>query len=219
MPIGKYPDFAACVAANQDKDNPEAYCAAIEQNMKAADHKGAIRKIIDAIGTLLTPDAEIVQGLEAIDEGLHKTAAADDTKLVLKRSGKVTLRKDVPIIKLDPDQRLVYGIVYEPDVPDAHNDTMTAREIEKAAHGFMWRYALSLGETGTDHRSQVSRDQMTIVESYIAPAEFRLGTQLVKAGTWVMVAKVHDERLWKDVKARKYTGWSFEGFGRRVAAA
>lgn len=29
-PVGPYEDFAACVAANQDKDDPEAYCAAIE---------------------------------------------------------------------------------------------------------------------------------------------------------------------------------------------
>lgn len=31
MPFAEYKDFAACVAANQDKDNPEAYCAAIQQ--------------------------------------------------------------------------------------------------------------------------------------------------------------------------------------------
>jgi len=34
MPFGPYPNFDACVAANQDKDNPEAYCAAIERNIK-----------------------------------------------------------------------------------------------------------------------------------------------------------------------------------------
>lgn len=33
MPIGhncEYPTFAACVAANQDKEHPEGYCAAIQ---------------------------------------------------------------------------------------------------------------------------------------------------------------------------------------------
>ena len=30
MPIGEYPDFAACVADNKDKDNPEAFCAWLE---------------------------------------------------------------------------------------------------------------------------------------------------------------------------------------------
>lgn len=35
MPFGQYESFAACVAANRDKDDPEAYCAGLEQEMKA----------------------------------------------------------------------------------------------------------------------------------------------------------------------------------------
>ncbi len=31
MPVGPFKDFAECVAANQDKDDPEAYCASIEK--------------------------------------------------------------------------------------------------------------------------------------------------------------------------------------------
>ena len=34
MPIGQHADFAACVAANQDKDDPHAYCAALEEASK-----------------------------------------------------------------------------------------------------------------------------------------------------------------------------------------
>ena len=33
MPFGKYKDFAACVAANRDKENPEAYCAQLHKNV------------------------------------------------------------------------------------------------------------------------------------------------------------------------------------------
>jgi len=29
MPFGKYADFDACVKANRDKDDPQAYCAAL----------------------------------------------------------------------------------------------------------------------------------------------------------------------------------------------
>lgn len=35
MPIGQYKNFAACVAANSDKKDPKAYCAAIENAVKA----------------------------------------------------------------------------------------------------------------------------------------------------------------------------------------
>lgn len=31
MPFDKYQDFDDCVRQNQDKENPEAYCAAIER--------------------------------------------------------------------------------------------------------------------------------------------------------------------------------------------
>ncbi len=34
MPFAGYEDFAACVAANQDKDNPEAYCGAIQAKVE-----------------------------------------------------------------------------------------------------------------------------------------------------------------------------------------
>lgn len=33
-PFSIYKDFDACVRANQDKDNPEAYCATIERKIK-----------------------------------------------------------------------------------------------------------------------------------------------------------------------------------------
>lgn len=29
MPMGEYSSFAACVKANQDKDDPKAYCGSI----------------------------------------------------------------------------------------------------------------------------------------------------------------------------------------------
>jgi hypothetical protein len=129
-----------------------------------------------------------------------------------------SLTKQIPIAKIDAERRLVYGVVYEPNVADAHDDMMTAPEIEKACHGFMERYATLEGDTGVDHVSSVGRHQLPIVENFIAPADYKLGKQVVKAGTWIMVAKAKDEQLWKDVKAGTYTGWSFEGFGRRVRA-
>jgi hypothetical protein len=49
MPFGKYKDFAACVAANQDKDDPKAFCAALEQKSKNKTEKlFEVRKFDDA---------------------------------------------------------------------------------------------------------------------------------------------------------------------------
>lgn len=214
MPIGKYPDFAACVADNQDKDNPEAYCGALEAATQKSEQKGAIRKVLEGLATFFGPDtptSELEKGIESIAAGAEKVVAAAGERL--------PLTKQIPIAKIDAERRLVYGVVYEPNVADAHGDTMTKAEIEKAAHGFMERYAMLEGDTGVDHVSKVGRTQLPIVENFLAPVDYTLGTQLVKAGTWIMVAKARDDGLWKDVKAGKYTGWSFEGYGRRVAAA
>jgi hypothetical protein len=130
---------------------------------------------------------------------------------------RVTRR--VPIVKIETERRLVYGVVYEPGVYDAHEDAMTAEEIEKACHSFGLKYARLEAEQGVDHAYDVARDQVSVVETYIAPAAFQLGKQTVTKGSWIMVSKVHDEALWADVKAGKLTGYSFEGWGRRVPAA
>lgn len=151
--------------------------------------------------------------------GKCRPANAAEMAAAKKSAGElVRLELEVPIRKIDEDRRLVYGVVYEPNIPDAHDDYMTAEEIEKSAHGFLTRYALDAGQLGTDHESTSPRDQISIVESYIAAADFELGDQVVTKGTWVMAAKVHDEALWKEVRAGRFTGWSFEGWGQRVAA-
>jgi hypothetical protein len=39
MPFGPYADFAECVAANQDKENPEAYCSVLEEILKGGNKR------------------------------------------------------------------------------------------------------------------------------------------------------------------------------------
>jgi HK97 family phage prohead protease len=39
MPFGKYENFEDCVAQNQDKDDPEAYCAAIKKQIEGEEAK------------------------------------------------------------------------------------------------------------------------------------------------------------------------------------
>lgn len=128
---------------------------------------------------------------------------------------KERLEKVVPILKVDEEKRIVASVVYEPDVEDAHGDSMTAEEIEKAAHGFMIRYAQGAGELGTDHRRKASRASVVPIESFVAPVDLELGAQSVRKGSWVLAAKVFDDEIWKGIKTGKYTGWSFEGWGMR----
>ena len=141
-----------------------------------------------------------------------------------ERAAAAAMRKDdrlelgwiVPIAKVDEERQLVASVVYEPGVEDAHGDAMTAAEIERSCHGFGIRYAQGRGELGTDHARKAKRLELVPVENFLAPVDFHLGKQLVTKGSWVMWSKVLDPDLWTGIKSGDYTGYSFEGYGRRV---
>lgn len=132
-------------------------------------------------------------------------AANKRSFLLTKADGKPNFTKQVkPLVKEDDPQKLVYGVVYEPDVEDSQGDAMDAGEIEKAAHGFMENYQqIDKQHDFTTHAGQV-------VESYIAPADMEIGTQTVTKGTWVLVTKATDE-IWDAIQKGEYTGYSLAG--------
>lgn len=132
-------------------------------------------------------------------------AANKRSFLLTKADGKPNFTKQVkPLVKADDPQKLVYGVVYEPDVEDSQGDSMGAAEIEKAAHGFMENYQqIDKQHDFTTHAGQV-------VESYIAPADMEIGTQTVTKGTWVLVTKATDE-IWDAIQKGEYTGYSLAG--------
>lgn len=43
MPFGPYEDFQDCVDQNQDKDNPEAFCAWLKQRTEGSVSKGGLK--------------------------------------------------------------------------------------------------------------------------------------------------------------------------------
>ena len=115
---------------------------------------------------------------------------------------------EVKFASMDEDLQIVYGIALEPDETDAHGDTITQAEIEKAAHG----YALTPMVVGEGH---IKKAKATPVETYIAPVDFELGGQSVKKGSWVMAIKVHSKKLWKGVKDGSFTGLSIGAFVKK----
>ncbi|AUS12429.1 terminase [Bacillus subtilis] len=123
----------------------------------------------------------------------------------MKSEKQPDFQKEVKVLAKEADeQKLVYGIVYEPDTVDAHGDFMTATEIEKAAHGFL----KDAREIDKQHDFQGGVGE--VVESYVAPADFVINGELIKKGSWVLVTKASEE-VWEEIKKGEITGYSMAG--------
>lgn len=135
---------------------------------------------------------------------------AEGTREEEKPMTKVSLVKSVPFVKKDTAKRLVYGVVYEPDVVDSQGDYANSEEIEKACHLYMEMYQKASVEHGEVN------ERIRVVENYCAPVDMTLGDQKVVKGTWIQVMKVHDDEAWAKVESGELTGFSMEGVGERI---
>lgn len=133
-------------------------------------------------------------------------AANKRSFLLMKSDQQPNVEADVKLLKRDEAQQIVYGVVYEPDVVDAHGDFMDAEEIEKAAHVFLKEFR------NIDKQHDFTSKVGEVIESYIAPADFELGGQTVTKGTWMMAVKVVDD-VWTGIQKGEYTGFSLAGYG------
>lgn len=123
---------------------------------------------------------------------------------------KVMKSYRVPIIVAKgSDQQIVYGVVSEPNVIDLQGDRLSKSEIRAACHKFM-----QTGQRIGKEHSGVAK--ASIIESYIAPTDFKCNGQVVKSGSWVMAVKIHDPALWQAVKKGDITGFSIAGTGTRT---
>jgi cation transport regulator ChaB len=121
------------------------------------------------------------------------------------------LGKSVDFISKDAKRQVAVGVVYEPGVVDTQGDWATAEEIEKACHAYMETYR----KTGLRHDGK-ARDDIIILENYIAPQDMRIGEQDVLKGAWVMGVKVKDAETWKQVESGELSGLSLFGKAQRI---
>ncbi|MDU0154451.1 XkdF-like putative serine protease domain-containing protein [Bacillus cabrialesii] len=128
----------------------------------------------------------------------------------MKSEKQPDFQKEVKVLTKEADeQKLVYGIVYEPDTVDAHGDFMTAAEIEKAAHGFL-KDAREI-----DKQHDFKGGVGAVVESYVAPADFEMNGETIKKGSWVLVTKASEE-IWEQIKKGEITGYSMAGTAETI---
>jgi len=115
---------------------------------------------------------------------------------------------NIELHKADEEKHLVYGVVYEPDRVDTDGDSAGADAIEEAAH----EYLADFSDINLMHERPLG-DRVQVVESYIAPTDFNMGTDYIKKGSWVMVVHISDDTLWQAVKDKQLNAFSIEGIG------
>ncbi|MEK3684920.1 XkdF-like putative serine protease domain-containing protein [Paenibacillus sp. FSL R10-2736] len=153
-------------------------------------------------------DAKITH-ISLVDKGANGVPFAIIKAQKANQAGAI--HKQVQIAKIDDDKRIVKGVVYQPDVADAHNDQMDEVEIEKAAHLFMEKQHTY----NIDKQHDLEVDKGFVIESYIAPCDMMLGEQEIVKGSWVAAVKVTDDETWESIKKGEITGFSMWGVGKR----
>ena len=110
--------------------------------------------------------------------------------------------------KVDDDEHIVGGVIYEPMVEDADGDFATAEDIRKAAYGYMAAsQQIKLMHKGLPIRANV-------IESFIAPVDFKVEDQIIKEGSWWVSVHVSDDNAWAAIKSGEITGFSMGGIAR-----
>ena len=124
--------------------------------------------------------------------------AANKRKFLLTKAedGKASFTTFGRIVKTDAQTHYVTGIVYEPMEEDTHGNYMTEAEIEKAAHWFAKN-----GNMVDLQHSFEPLDGASVVESWIAKADFEIEGQTVKKGTWLMTVR---SRVGRNRKGRHH---------------
>lgn len=135
----------------------------------------------------------------------------DLTKSARPRGRCLTVRKAAT----EGDQRIVFGEVLIPEERDLQGDIYSHEEVEAAAHRYLARYRTASETPHKDqHKRRLGDGDIDLLESFIAPVDFEIGDRKIKAGTWMMKARINDRAMWADVKAGRRTGFSIGGMAK-----
>ena len=127
--------------------------------------------------------------------------------LITKADGdKANFQSYGKIVKKDSDNHFVTGIVYEPLTEDSQGDFMTEAEITKAAYWFAKN-----GNNVDIQHSFKALENASVVESWVAKADFDIEGETVKKGTWLMTVEIQDSKVWNAIEKGEITGFSMGG--------
>ena len=146
-------------------------------------------------------------------------------KLSTETGDPVEVSKMCNIVKADKEKQIVYSVVLDPYIFDAHDDMIPPADVEATAHGWLEKSRM----VGLNHAGQA---KATVVESFLVPYptpqdyqnamamkahkayKMPYGSDKVHSGTWVVGFRL-DDQLWQMVQNGELNAVSIGGFGSR----
>ena len=150
---------------------------------------------------------------------------------------------DLRVITKAAPERYTLGVVYEPNVKDAHGDWATVETIRKAAFDFarehltrspelavaLRRAAAEPGQSFAvdvekikgvvgDNHSRWDDTLGDLVESYLAPVDMSINAEQVSKGTW-LAGIIWSLEMWDKIMKGERVGLSFGAMARMERAA
>ena len=148
----------------------------------------------------MSQEKKILEGLTALLQKCFGSPSGDDS---MRHEESNESKDGIPVSKAVREElRQATFLVLAPDEVDLHGDIYDEEEVRKACHNFREHC------NAANLFHEVNTDLASIVESYIAPADFYLGEQFIKKGSWLQVWQIHDDDLWDLVKNGEINGVS-----------
>ncbi len=145
-----------------------------------------------------------IQFVSLVDKAANKRQFL----LMKEDGGRAAFTAYGRIVKTDHENHYVTGIVYEPMTEDSHGDYMEEAEIIKAAYYF----AKNGDQVDLQHSFEPLKGA-AVVENWVAKADFKIGDEEIRKGTWLMTVEVTNMDVWDKIEKGEITGFSMGGVG------
>lgn len=186
-------------AAKKYKERKTMKSLDVQINGEDVEDKGLWKHLVFAIAEYFSrkefEDEMVSQAEDYAEEALGLSEDDPEGNSLPEHSGQIIEKS------LNEELRQGTFVVLEPNVVDLHGDTYDEVEVQKAAHNFI-EYCQ---KAYLDHK--VETEDMSFVESYIAPVDMSIGGVNIVKGTWLAVCQFSPE-LWEEVKADPMMGLS-----------
>lgn len=195
-----------------------------------ADGIQAVFGVVGALGEDETEDDDDDDdAMEAAKKACDAAVAEAQTGVAIREFNKRISERGLRLVKAsaeerpteEGEERFVMSLVLEPNdgqdgapmKPDTQDDIYSAEMIRATAHNWMENY----GHVDLQHNWEaLGKNDVAILESYLAPCTFQLGDYEVVKGTWMLALRIKNETLWQAVKAGEIGAYSVGGTAQRV---